>query len=1178
MLEEASRTQHIHEFDLPAIIQSLDTPGITPIHGLCAASVAVLITQLQTARRPMLVLGPDDDVLEKIRENVGFFDSDLAARAAHIAETTDSTYSGAAENRRQNAARVSGLFRLATRKPALVFSTFESYLKRCIPIGELMACVMRPQIGDEMQADVVRQKLRAWGYTEETEVDVPGTFAIRGSIIDIFSPALGQPVRFERFGDEIDDIRTFDVSTQKTCSKLRTVEIIAANEHIMDALHIERACLALNDIADKNNIPSKNICAMRDKLREATPFWGQQAMTPAYFTTMDTLDDYLPKDCFILWLEPDVCLTRAQKRTDLMTRQYENARSDTPFICSPDEHRLSVDEGQKHVLARKCLTSGICTALDQHEAKGFWYEMLDNRDIVSARKQCQAKRSDAFLAVLADYIADWQTMYGEIALTASSQGAIERIRSLLRPLSLNLHVSEEPFMLHAPRQDTCDHITIYRGNLSTGFRSPAHGLVILSETELLGTRPRHVQQKSIENHTVINSFKDLKPGDFVVHNDHGIGQYQGLVTMEVAEIKGDFLYITYAENGKLYIPVQRLKSIQKYAGAEKPRRLDKLGGGAWERTKQKVREQVRTLAIDLLDLYAKRQSRKGFAFSPRDTFFEDFENDFQFTETPDQLKAIDAVLNDMLQPKPMERLICGDVGFGKTEVAMRAAMRAVLDAKQVAVLVPTTILAEQHLETFMARFQNHPVHIEALNRFRKPKEIKKILEELSQGNIDILIGTHRLLSKDVTFKNLGLLIIDEEHRFGVAHKEKIKALTESIDCLTMTATPIPRTFQMCLGGLKDLSVIETPPVDRLSIHTFVARENDNLIREAIERELNRGGQVYFLHNRVEDLPALYERILGLVPSAKIGIAHGQMDEKTLEKTMFDFIHHELNVLLCTTIIESGIDIPSANCLIVSRAENFGLAQLYQIRGRVGRSSARAYCYLLTGREELTTIARERLSAIERLTDLGSGIEIAYLDLEMRGCGNLLGPEQSGNIASVGLEMYGELLQETVAELQGVQLEEKIESEVNLPFSAYLPNTYIEDIQLRLLFYKRLSNADTTQELYETFGEILDRFGPAPQEAHALKDMFELKIMLSELGIRGMNANHTSIILDVGEKSRLDPAKLISLITLEPKKYAFRNDQKFVRYLTHAESDALVETAAIYLDQLKSRCFDDTAHT
>ncbi len=1176
MLSEKSRLQHLHEFGLPEILSAFDHSGITPIHGLSPASIAVLLAQLRSAKRPLVVLGNDDETLTRIRDNVSFFDADLAQRAAFVTETTDSFYAGVAENRRQSAARVFGLFRLITRKPELIFATFESYMRRCIPKGDLLGAVIRPQIGDELDTDMLRKRLRAWGYTEEPEVDVPGTFSVRGSIIDVYSPALDMPVRIERFGDEIDDMRTFDTTTQKTVEKIRTFELVAVTEHLMDQEHINHAIDAMSEIADANDVPSAQYRQMRDKLREGTPFWGQQALTPAYHQKMDTLDDYLPENAAILWLDPDACLCDEKKSSDFIARQYETSRAENIFISPPEAHRITLEEAKSRIFARKCFTSGLLPQADtvqNLDNAGTWYEMLDNRDLVAERKQCTNKRSDDYLKILADFFADWQKVYGEVAIVAASRGTLERIRALLRPLSITASLSESAFKLSKPRTAPCSHITLYVGNLTTGLRSAALGVAIITENELLGTRPKRETKKKLDEHTVLNSFKDLKIGDYVVHSEHGIGQYQGLVNLEVGGVKGDFLFITYAGSGKLYIPVQRLKSVQKYAGAEQPRKLDKLGGGAWERTKQKVREHVQKLAIDLIDLYAKRQSRKGFAFGTRDPFYEAFENDFPYTETPDQQKAIDAVLEDMHLPRPMERLICGDVGFGKTEVAMRAAMRAVLDAKQVAVLVPTTILAEQHLENFISRFQNHPVRIEALNRFRKSKETKKILEDLSQGNIDIVIGTHRLLSKDVVFKNLGLLIIDEEHRFGVAHKEKIKALAESIDCLTMTATPIPRTFQMCLGGLKDLSVIETPPVDRLSIHTYVAKQSDTIIREAIERELARGGQVYFLHNRVEQLPEIYEKIRTLVPAAKVGIAHGQMDEKELEKTMFDFIHHELNVLLCTTIIESGIDIPSANCLIVNRAENFGLAQLYQIRGRVGRSSTRAYCYLLTSRDELSTVARERLSAIERLTDLGSGLEIAYLDLEMRGCGNILGAEQSGNIASVGLEMYAELMQEAICTIQGTQLDNKIESEVNLPMSAYIPDTYIEDIQMRLLFYKRLASADSSDSLYETFAEIIDRFGPAPEEALRLKDTFELKLMLSELGIKSMDANHTSIILDLGEQSKLDPQKLVSLITLDPRRYTFRGSSKLVRYLNKDESNALVETAAIYLDSLKSRCFD-----
>ncbi len=1169
---EKARLARLHESDILPIFSALEIPGVTPIHGLSSASVAVLVVQLRAVPHPLAIVANSDEWLEKLLDNIAFLDADMASGAVHINELSDSTYSGAAENRRQIAKRLAALHKLATQKPSLILTTFETLKKRCLPKSDLINNALTIKIGDEFETSRVRAQLRAWGYTEEPEIDMPGTFSIRGDIVDIFTPTLTQPVRIERFGDDIDQIRCFDPLSQKTTQKREAFELIPVTEHLFDVEHVERAVTNVTKLGDALSLPSHDVRLLRDKLREMTPFWGQQAYTPAYYSQMDALNDYLPPDTVVLWMDPDECLAQSKRRDAFNQRQYDNARLETPLVSPPEAHWLAAEAVADQLTARPCLTSGLITDLTMPAHDAVWFELLDNSDLVADRKQNQTARIDDFAEKLADYFADWQRIYGEVAIVASSEGALERLRALLRPLGLKMNRVTTPFRLYEAPEPPCDALSLYVGSLSTGFRSQELRRAVLTENELLGTKPRAKRESvaRLDEHTVLTSFKDLKVGDYVVHEDHGIGEYLGLVTLEINGVKGDFLQIRYAEQGQLYIPVQRLQSIQKYAGAEKPRRLDKLGGGAWERTKQKVRDRVRELAIDLLDLYAKRQSRQGFAFGERDRYYQAFEEDFPHTETPDQLKAINAVLEDMHKPQPMERLICGDVGFGKTEVAMRAAMRAVLDAKQVAVLVPTTLLAEQHLETFLGRFQSHPVRIESLNRFRKPKEVKQILKDLADGAVDIVIGTHRLLSKDVVFKNLGLLIIDEEHRFGVAHKEKIKALTESVDCLTMTATPIPRTFQMCLGGMKDLSIIETPPQDRLSIHTFVARESDNLIREAIEREINRGGQVYFLHNRVEELESLRVRIQQLVPTAKIEIAHGQMDESVLEKTMFRFIHHDVNVLLCTTIIESGIDIPTANCLIVSHAERFGLAQLYQIRGRVGRSSTRAYCYLMTGHDSISQVARERLKAIERLTDLGSGLEIAYLDLEMRGCGDLLGAEQSGNIASVGLEMYAELMQEAVASLSGQPYEKPIETEVNLPISAYLPDTYIEDVQLRLLYYKRLANATSNTKLYEIFGEIIDRFGAAPKEANALRDTFELRIMLAHLGIQSLNANHSAIILDVGERSKPDPLKLMNAIVMEPQKYAFRSNQKFVRYLTQSESKDIFKASSDFLNQLSSK--------
>ncbi len=1172
-IREKERLSKLHDFGLPQILSAIETPQVNEIRGLNAASTAILVSELVKKQdRPILILAARQDIITQLAQNLSFFVPKFERKAVIFPEIQAGIYSGVAQNKRQVAEIMQGLFRINNDNPGIIMASIQTALKRRIPKAVLEQHTILLRSHTELDETEFKAKLLQMGYTQAPEVDTPGTFAIRGGIIDVYSPAHPFAIRIERFGDEIDEIRSFDPDSQKTIEKRADAVIIPASEIVMASENIEHAVEKMSAWADALEVPSQVLRKNREQIEERVLFWGIQAVMPAYYESLDSLFDYIPKNTLILWLEPGLCLELSQKQRELLSEHYKQATDERRLVSSPADHILSKDEFQSALASHKLFYTGLALDMFSNPGDILWFDSLDNADLVSQRRQLAAQKTEEFIKFLADYLVEWEKIYGEIALVLNTSGMMERIRALLRPLSISVDIASRPLDLDEDRNPPAHGVRIYQGALTTGCRLAAQKLAIISEADIFGPRLKRPAAKKLDEHHALSSFRDLKAGDYVVHADHGIGQYQGLVTLTAGGITGDFLHILYAENGKLYIPVQRLKSVQKYAGAEKPTRIDKLGGGAWERTKEKVRQNVKKLAIDLIDLYAKRQSRKGFAFSERDPHFLAFEDGFPYQETPDQAKAIEAVLDDMHKPRPMERLVCGDVGFGKTEVAMRAAMRAVLDGKQVAMLVPTTILAEQHYENFIERFKGHPITIAALNRFRKPKEIKQILADLAVGKVDIVIGTHRLLSKDVIFKSLGLLIIDEEHRFGVGHKEKIKAMAENIDCLTMTATPIPRTFQMCLGGMKDMSVIETPPSDRLAIHTMVAKMSDALIAQAIQNELARGGQVYFLHNRVEELPEYYDRIHRLVPKARIAVAHGQLAEQDLEKAMFSFIHHEVDVLLCTTIIESGIDIPSANCLIVSHAERFGLAQLYQIRGRVGRSSERAYCYLLTSKEELTDIARERLNAIERLTELGSGLEIAYLDLEMRGCGNLLGAEQSGNIAAVGLDMYAELMQEAVEQIQGIPVDNTIDADVNLPMSAYLSEDYIPDVQQRLLFYKRMANAETVDILYEIFGEIIDRYGKAPQEAKTLKDTFELKIMLGDLGIKSMDANYTSIILDLGDKSKLDPAKLVSMITMHPKQYSIRQDQKLIRYLTKSESEALLETAAIYLDDLKSRCY------
>lgn len=1167
-LREKERLSALHAFDARNFFDALRGESAISARGLNPTTAALLVAQLERyQKRPIVVVAADAEIVGQTAQNASFFIDRAAQKTVILPDIQAGIYSGIAQNRRQTAERMHALYAICAQNPRVAYMSVAGLARRCMPRAALESNAILLRRHDCIDIAELEARFLRTGYVRAPEVDTPGTFAARGGVVDFWSPAHPHAIRMECFGDEIDELRDFDADSQKSLADRADAIVIPAAEILFDDSSVDTAIDHLGVWADQCELPSKLLRKACADVQERILYWGIQAIMPAFYEKTQTIFDYLPDDPLFLWLEPDLCLDVYDKSRSMLQAQYSHALDDKRIVAPPEDHWVSKDYLRDRIMSHKVIYSGLGVELSCDNPKIFDFDSIDNGDIVARRKQSAAGRGDDFMKHFSECLSAWMPIYGEIALVAQSQGSAERIRALLRPLSVPVRMSQRPFDIDVKRDAPCDALTIYIGNLRQGARIPALHAAIVTECDLFGIKTPQRSKKKPENH-VLASFRDLKIGDYVVHEDHGIGQYQGLVTLEAGGIVGDYLHIAYADSGKLYIPAQRIKSVQKYAGAEKPQRLDKLGGGVWERTKEKVRRNVKQLAVDLIDLYAKRMSREGFSFSERDPFFSAFEACFPYEETPDQAKAIEAVLADMHAPRPMERLICGDVGFGKTEVAMRAAMRAVLDGKQVAVLVPTTILAEQHYENFLKRFDGHPVTIESLNRFRKPKEIKQILADLEIGKTDILIGTHRILSKDVAFKNLGLLIVDEEHRFGVAHKEKIKAMAEGIDCLTMTATPIPRTFQMCLGGIKDISVIETPPNDRLAIHTQVAKMSDAIIAQAIEQELARGGQIYFLHNRVEELPEYLERIRRLAPRARVLVAHGQMDEKSLEKAMFAFIHHEADLLLCTTIIESGIDIPSANCLIVAHAERFGLAQLYQIRGRVGRSSERAYCYLLTGSNEISEIARERLAAIERLTELGSGLEIAYLDLEMRGCGNMLGAEQSGNIAAVGLDMYAELMQEAVAAIQGTASPMIPEAEVNLPVSANLPESYIEDVQMRLLFYKRLANAETSEKIYEIFGEIIDRYGPAPQEAYNLKDIFELKIMLSQIGAKSMDANYTSIIIDPGDHCKLDPMKLVSLISQHPKQYAMRQDQKIIRYLTKSESEALPETAALYLDELK----------
>lgn len=738
------------------------------------------------------------------------------------------------------------------------------------------------------------------------------------------------------------------------------------------------------------------------------------------------------------------------------------------------------------------------------------------------------------MAPLVTRLKEW----GEEAVffVAPTKGDATRLKELLA------HYEAEFSVMDAPLRDLIASGTrrgILIGELTQGFRLPEDRLILITLDEIFGTKKREgASAKKSPPSRFITSLSELKQDDYVVHLDHGIGIYRGLKFLKVGGSEGEFLHLEYEGGDRLYIPVDRINLVQKYIGGDGAQpALDRLGGTSWEKVKAKTRTSVLAMAHELLDIYAAREVHEGHAFSPPDQLYREFEAAFEFEETDDQERAIEDTLQDMEKKKPMDRLICGDVGYGKTEVALRAAFLAVMDSRQVAFLCPTTVLAQQHLQTFRHRLRSYPVRVEMLSRFLTSKENQQVLQDLAQGQVDIVIGTHRLLQKDVQFKNLGLVVIDEEHRFGVTHKEKLKQLRQTVDVLSLTATPIPRTLHMSLIGIRDLSIIETPPLDRLAIHTYITRYDETVIRDAVLREIQRGGQVFFLHNRVETISRMAQRLSDLIPEAKIAVAHGQMRTQELEKVMLDFLENKTQVLVCSAIIESGLDFPNANTIIINRADKLGLAQLYQLRGRVGRSHHRAYAYLLIpGEKIITRDAERRLKALQELDELGAGFKLALHDLEIRGAGNLLGKQQSGQITAVGFELYTEMMEKAVKELRGEQITPEVEPEIRLEIPAYFPEDYIPDANQRLLFYKRLASIDDIQELEALKGEIKDRYGPFQAEVENLFYVMRLRRVLKDYLVQQISYNDGRLSLLFHPQSPVNVERLLALVKKDKGRY------------------------------------------
>ncbi len=1194
-------------YDIEALTEALSgtRPHVQVLGATDSFRACVLADLSQRLDRPLVVLTAEPDDAQKLAgdlrlfaseeqdEQAAFMDESAVAglepvddtpetsgswrdEVVHIPDFDVGPYHQASTDRALTMERLGGLYKFTRpTKPRYLVSSINAAVRKTIPPEALDLYSRRLSAGDEVSNDALRSLFSACGYSEVPVVEDPGTFAIRGDIVDLFPPTEDNPVRLERWGDEISELRSFTAENQRTVRELDYCDVFPVREEVLDDPAIKMAHRRLNDLADDLNVPSRDVREMIEDLRSGIHFVGIDALLPALYDQTADLFDYLDDEPLIVLVDPDGIVDAAQDLWNNRESEYEMAVENGELVFPRDAYFRPPESVVETVCGRdrrlELRHVAMQPADDQlafplpDEEASFEFRARPNTDIVRLRKE-QAGVEQT-VRKLAARIDDWKQRYGRIAIACRTQGQAERLIGLLQSYGQDAVDFPTPIDVTEPVPPPASLVEVYNAELSAGFRSEVLGLAVIAGGEIFGRKVVTQSDKSVTEHAEISHFKDLEIGDHIVHVDFGIGRYCGIAHLDVGGLENDFLHIEYADGDKLYLPVYRLGRVQKYIGSDEQTRLDDLGGTKWEETKEEVKQQIRSIAGDLLKLYAKREMAEGYAFSEPGEVFREFEQAFPFEETPDQARAIQDTLSDMQKTQPMDRLICGDVGFGKTEVALRATMKAVLDGKQVAVLVPTTILCEQHRLTFRDRLEDFGVRIGALSRFRTPSDEREIIEDAASGDLDVVIGTHRLLSEDVDFQDLGLLVVDEEQRFGVKHKEKIKELRANIDVLTLSATPIPRTLQMSLLGIRDLSIIATPPHNRKAVRTHVAKFSAGVIREAIMRELERGGQVFFVHNRVQTIDEMAQHLEEIVPEARIGIGHGQMGESQLEDVMLSYVEGNINVLLCSTIIESGLDIPNANTIIVNEANNFGLSQLYQLRGRVGRSDERAYAYLLVPRnKKLGKKAEKRLEVIQTHSDLGSGFHVSTYDLEIRGAGHLLGEDQSGHVTAVGLDMYTELLEEALNDLRDRDVEEDLEPEVNIPVEAFIPDDYIEATKLRLTFYKRFSLASSQEELVQIFDEMADRFGHAPQPVRNLRDVVGIKIGCRAIRAPSFDAGEAAIRVELRDDTPLAPDQVSEFIR-ETGRAKLTDDMDLIFKLKPDEASRPLETSRKLMDTL-----------
>jgi transcription-repair coupling factor (superfamily II helicase) len=1055
--------------------------------------------------------------------------------------------------------RLATLYRLPQRRRGVLVVPVATLMQRLAPRDYLDRYALLLQVGERLNLENFRERLEGAGYACVSQVVERGEFAVRGSILDLFPMGAERPYRIELFDDEVESIRDFDPDTQLSIAKVATIELLPAREFALDRESIARFRQTWRRQFEGD--PQRS--AIYREVSAGYAPGGIEYYLPLFFEQTATLFDYLPPDTLAIRLE-GVGAAIAAFQAQLLDR-YEQRRYDLerPLLPPP---LLFLDAAQvEEMLARhpriELQADPLPPACSPTTGStGTEHSWVNYPTALPPALPLQP-RAERPAAALERFLADFP---GRVLFAAESAGRREALLDTLRGHGLQPRLCEG-WTDFLARKDLRIALTV--APLEQGLLLTDPPLAVIAESQLYGERVRQARRRvpSRDPDTIIRNLTDLNSGAPIVHEQHGIGRYAGLERLEVAGIDGEFVVVEYAGGDRLYVPVASLHLLSRYTGAAPENApLHKLGSGQWEKARRKAAEQVSDAAAELLDLYARREARPGHAFGSNEAEYLAFAAAFPFEETPDQQMAIDAVLADLRAGKPMDRVVCGDVGFGKTEVAMRAAFVAVQDGWQVAVLTPTTLLAQQHYQNFLDRFADWPVRIELLSRFRSPKQQAETLKALADGRVDILIGTHKLLQDHVEFKRLGLAIVDEEHRFGVRHKERLKALRAEVDVLTLTATPIPRTLNLAMAGLRELSIIATPPAGRLAVKTFVGQWNEATIQEACQRELKRGGQIYFLHNEVETIQRMAAQVAELAPGARIAVAHGQMRERDLEQVMLDFYHRRCNLLVCTTIIESGIDVPSANTIIINRADKLGLAQLHQLRGRVGRSHHRAYAYLIVPpRQAMTVDAIKRIEAIESLEDLGAGFLLASHDLEIRGAGELLGEAQSGQIHEIGFTLYIDLLERAVRALKAGQVPELDRPldhgpEIDLQSPALIPDDYLPDVHSRLILYKRIASARDEGELRELQVEMIDRFGLLPAPVKTLFRVTGLKLRAAPIGIRKIEAGLKGGRLVFGPHPKVDPAKLVRLIQHSHAVYKLDGKDKlrFIKELPDAETRAV----------------------